>query len=357
MNTLNTDSFSYHLPTELIAQSTLPKRDDARLMVLRREDHSIHHKRFKDLPELLDSEDLLVLNNTRVIPARFYGWDDNGRDLELLFLRENPPGSEDSNKNLRIWECLVKRSKILNEESTIHLPLGIHGNVVKKLKSGGVWIAMPAFLKPMLFLKEYGHTPLPPYIKRMPDDTRSDRDRRRYQSVFARHDGSLAAPTAGLHFTKALINRLKKIGVEIKFITLHLGTASFLPVRTSNPHNHELRPEYFSIPEDTLSQLHASRERGGRLVAVGTSTVRALEGVNHLENKQGTVKGYTDLFILPGFEFKYTQSMITNFHLPRSTNLMMVSAFARRDFILKAYGAAVDKGYRFFSYGDAMIIL
>lgn len=342
-----TNIFDYHLPPELIAQKPAEERDKARLMVLCRAGRKIEHYLFQDLPSFLCPGDLLVLNDTRVIPARLYGKKSTGASIEFTLIEE-----VDSDKNL--WRCLAKPGKRLKVDQKITVGEDLSLIPRAKAENGSWTVEISTTGDLMEALEKWGRAPLPPYIKRKHSDPAAP-DRERYQTVYARYPGAVAAPTAGLHFTGQVLEKLRENGVNISNVTLHVGWGSFAPVREERAENHRLGKEYFTVPEDTAEAVTRTKSSGGRVIAVGTTTVRALESAR----ETGRVKpkqGHTDLFILPGYEFKTIDAMITNFHLPRSSLLMLVAAFAGREFILNAYRQAVEKGYRFYSYGDAMLI-
>lgn len=337
--------FDYHLPPELIAQTPVEPRDSSRLMVLHRADNSVEHRYFYEIIEYLQAGDAIVFNDSRVIPARILGQKaDTGTRVEILLLRC-------IDKNL--WEALVRPSR--------KIPAGTKINISGKLDSHEITLTADVLecgsggtrvirFSDESLLNKVGQVPLPPYI-RTPLTTPA-----RYQTVYARIDGSVAAPTAGLHFTPRLLNELQKKGVNLAFVTLHIGLDTFRPIRVDEPSHHTIHREYGEVHRETAILLNKTREQGKRIVAVGTSTVRLIEAAS----QSGTVQpynGWTDLFILPGYQFRITDAMVTNFHLPKSTLLMLVSAFAGRDFILQAYEQAKKLGYRFYSFGDAMLIL
>lgn len=337
---MKTSDFDYLLPQELIAQAPAKKRDQSRLMVLDPKKQAIEHKKFSDIIDYLHKGDLLVLNDTKVMPAQIEGVKEGGSArIEVLLVGTGhcpaPTG--------QIWKCLVKPGKRLKVGSRIIFGKGeLVGEVLEKTESGEQIIKFEGNLEK--FMKKNGKVPLPPYIK-------SKGHEKRYQTVYASKSGASAAPTAGLHFTKALLNKIKKKGIKIAYVTLHTGLDTFRPVYVENLEDHKMHSEYFEIPEATRKALKKAK----RVVAVGTTSVRALESI-HLRS---TVDGQrsTDLFIYPGYKFKVVDAMITNFHFPKTTLLMMISAFAGRDFILDAYKKAAESNYRFFSFGDAMLII
>ncbi len=345
---MKTSDFDYPLPQELIAQEPLQKRDASRLLHLCRESGSVVHRTFNDLPGLLQRGDRLVFNNTKVLPARIFCYKETGARVELLFTRRIEH---------RTWEALVKPSRRLKEGAIVSLEknssvtlqldrVGDNGDRVFSLHAG-------PFNSIEAVLQKYGEMPLPPYIRRR---ARED-DRDTYQTVYARHNGAVAAPTAGLHFTETLMRECTQKGVDFSFVTLHVGIGTFRPVKEENPENHVMHSEEYMLSRDTAEEINRTGKQGGRIIAVGTTSVRVLE---HCADSDGYLQpgtGTTDLMILPGHSFNIIDGLLTNFHLPRSTLLMLVSAFAGREQVIAAYKEAVNKKYRFYSYGDAMIIL
>ncbi len=338
--------FDYELPAERIAQEPLAERDASRLMTLDRVAGDRQHQRFRDLPLLLRPGDLLVVNRSRVFPARLLGRRHGGGSAEVLLLR---PSQDD-----REWEALLKPARrlkvgervLVSAELSIAIlsgAVGPEGRRRVRLESEG---------DPWALLEKWGHTPLPPYVAR-PD---RPEDRERYQTVYALERGSVAAPTAGLHFTPALLERLAKQGVDRAEIVLHVGPGTFRPVKVERVEEHRVDPEPFEIPAATAEAIARRRARGGRIVAVGTTTVRALETAARTDGVVRPCRGETDCVIVPGFGFQAVDALITNFHLPRSSLLLLVAAFAGRERVLAAYAEAVKRGYRFYSYGDAMLI-
>lgn len=335
---MKTDDFYYDLPDEAIAYHPTPERDGCRLLVLNRDSQSIGHKFFYDLPGLLKEGDVLVLNNTKVIPARLFGLKQSGQKVEMLLLKRLGP---------RLWTALMKGPKsglkvdFPHELSATMQKFGEHEWTAEFSRDCDDYI------------QDHGSMPLPPYIKREPTES----DRTDYQTVYAKHEGAVAAPTAGLHMTDTLLGRLKKMGVEIVYVTLHVGIGTFRPVKTENIEDHTMESEFRTIDEAAANSVNCAKEEGRRVIAVGTTVVRTLEsGVDESGRLLAQV-GATDKFIVPGYNFKLTSGLITNFHAPRSTLLMLTSALAGREFILSAYKQALNKRYRFLSYGDAMIIL
>ncbi len=347
-NSMKTSDFDYQLPRELIAQTPEEPRDGSRLMVVRRSDGSITHRRFHDIPYLLDPGDLIVLNDSRVIPARLKGQRANGGRVEILLLRRLEPG---------IWEALMKPSKRLRVGEKIRLLARGSTNgepaFLEVLESDRLDVRRVAFPHDDL-LDKMGETPLPPYIHGYAGDPE------RYQTVYSRAKGSVAAPTAGLHFTPALLDRTRERGLGIAHVTLHVGLDSFRPVREDDPREHAIHQEYGELPAEAAAAIQAARSNQKRIVCVGTTTVRLLEQADKASVGSLAVepfRGWVDLFILPGHRFRVADAMITNFHLPRSTLLMLVSAFAGKQLTERAYREAISLRYRFYSFGDAMLIL
>ena len=341
-----TADFDYELPEELIAQGPLPQRDQSRLLILDRSSGTISHSTFSRLPEYLAASDCLVLNDSSVIPAKFRAFRRSGGKVEGLFLTE----SEDT------WQVMLRPSARLKEDEAIELA-GYPGSL-RLLKSlgRGIWKVRPEPPASSLeILESIGRVPLPPYIKRQ---TNSDEptDKQRYQTIFASVPGSVAAPTAGLHFTKRTFRKLEDKGIQHTCITLHVGLGTFAPLVAERIEGHQMHQEWFNISENTAKQLRATRASGGKIVAVGTTSVRVLEAASGSQ-KLMAQQGWTDIFIKPGYEFRSTDMMLTNFHLPRSTLLVLVCAFASRELIFEAYQQAIARGYRFYSYGDAMLIV
>ncbi len=335
--------FDYDLPEELIAQTPCEKRDHSRLMVLHKHDESIQNDHFFDVKKYLKPGDTLVFNDTRVIPARLIGArDKTGGKVEVFLLRRT-----EGNK----WEVLVKPGKKARIGSIIKFGTELtceiqedtdFGGRIAEFFYDGIWEEI---------LDRLGQTPLPPYIHEKLED------KERYQTVYARENGSAAAPTAGLHFTKELMNELKDMGINLEFITLHVGLGTFRPVNEENIEDHVMHTEYFHISKETAERINAARKRGGRIIAVGTTSIRTLESAAFDDGTLPAKSGETGIFIYPGYKFKIVDGIITNFHLPKSTLIMLISAFAGREFTLRAYKTAVQERYRFFSFGDAMMIL
>ncbi|NPA12990.1 MAG: tRNA preQ1(34) S-adenosylmethionine ribosyltransferase-isomerase QueA [Aquificae bacterium] len=331
--------FDYHLPEELIAKYPVEPRDSCRLMVVDRKKGSITHRIFRDIVDYLEEGDTLILNDTKVIPARLKGKKETGAKIEVFLLKEVGDN---------IWETLIGNIKRLKEGQKVIFAPDFYGILLEKGEGGKAKVKLVGENVKEL-INRYGHIPLPPYIKR--EDTQSDRQM--YQTVFARKEGAVASPTAGLHFTQELLKRIKDKGVNISFITLHVGIGTFKPITQEDFTKHRIHEEFYSIPEETIQLINKTKEKGKSVVAVGTTVVRTLETYG----KTGKREGYSNLFIYPPFQFKVVDKLITNFHLPKSSLLLLVSAFAGKDLILSAYREAVEKKYRFFSYGDAMLIL
>lgn len=336
--------FDYELPKELIAQTPLEKRDSSRLMVVKKDTGEIVHEHFNNIIDYLHEGDVLVLNNTKVIPARLIGEKESTRAvIELLLLRDL--GSD-------VWECLSKPAKRLKVGTVISFGDGVlEAEVVAKFDEGLTHVKLSYNGILMEILDKLGTMPLPPYIhEKLADQSR-------YQTVYAKISGSAAAPTAGLHFTKDLLNKLEEKGVIITYVTLHVGLGTFRPVEVTNVLDHHMHSEYYVVSEETANLLNKAKEEKRRIIAVGTTSTRTLETV--ASSNDGLFKGtsgYTDIFIYPGYKFKAIDCLITNFHLPKSTLVMLVSAFSSRENILNAYKEAVKEKYRFFSFGDAMFI-
>jgi S-adenosylmethionine:tRNA ribosyltransferase-isomerase len=342
---MKVDLFDFHLPEELIAQVPLQNRTDSRLMVVNKETGELKHDIFKNISEYLREGDCLVLNDTKVLPARLFGVKkDSGAKIEVLLLKQLEGDK---------WETLVKPAKRVKEGTELDFGDGLltavctgtseHGGRVLEFNYEGIFYEL---------LDRLGEMPLPPYIKEQLDD------RDRYQTVYAREPGSAAAPTAGLHFTEELLNEVREKGVHVTFITLHVGLGTFRPVSVDDVLEHDMHAEFYMITEGTARLLNEVRRNGGRIITVGTTSTRTLETIASENN--GTFiesSGWTNIFIYPGYQFKAIDGMITNFHLPKSTLIMLVSALAGRDNILHAYNTAVNERYRFFSFGDAMLII
>lgn len=340
---MKTDDFDFYLPEELIAQTPLKKRDASRLLVLDKKTGEICHKHFTDIIDYMEKGDTLVLNDTKVMPARLYGVkEETGAVVEVLLLKD-----EGDN----IWECLTKPAKRIKEGTVISFGDGKlkarctqvldEGIRIFKLKYEGILYEI---------MDELGEMPLPPYIH----EKLEDKDR--YQTVYAKNIGSAAAPTAGLHFTKELLDKIKAKGVNIAYITLHVGLGTFRPVNVEDVTKHKMHSEYYVMSEDVAKLLNDTRKAGHKIIAVGTTSTRTLETIASLYGEFKACSGWTDIFIYPGYKFKGIDYLITNFHLPKSTLVMLVSALAGKDNIMNAYSEAVKNKYRFFSFGDSMLI-
>lgn len=346
LDEMDVSQFDFELPEELIAQEPAPKRSGSRLMVVNRENQTVEHRRFPDLLEYLHPGDVLVLNDTRVRPARLVGVKEGtGARIELLLL--NPLGGDR-------WEALVKPAKRVKEGTVVRFGDGKLQAVAQEMTeaAGGRVFQLQYQEQDLeILLERLGEMPLPPYIHRRLDEPE------RYQTVYSRAVGSAAAPTAGLHFTEDLLNRAKEKGVKIVTITLHVGLGTFRPVTAESVEEHQMHAEFYEVSEEAAEQIRVAKAKGNRVVAVGTTSVRTLETVARDHGEIRAARGWTDIFIYPGFPFRVTDALLTNFHLPKSTLLMLVSAFSSRELMLQAYRTAVREKYRFFSFGDAMLIL
>ncbi len=342
---MNIEEFDYHLPKPLIAQYPSPERGASRLMVVHRGSGSIEHTSFREIVERFNPGDLLVINNTRVLPARLIGRKETGGKCEiLLFPLWNGANGE--------WKALVKGIKQKDDGSRIHFDQDVAAEV-KEIKDGKATIRFLRQDRAADILRRIGHIPLPPYIKREDEPP----DRIRYQTVFAERDGSIAAPTAGLHFTETMLQSLKERKVGVVSLTLHIGPGTFRPVKTEEVESHSMEPEWTEISLETSHQIEQTKLRGGKVIAVGTTTTRALESFSDPQGRVKSGRNFSSLFIFPSYRFRVIDGLLTNFHLPRSTLMMLVSAFAGKDLLMTAYQEAVEKKYRFYSYGDAMLIL
>lgn len=344
MTNVKTDDFDFELPEELIAQSPLKERSASKLMILDSKKQTITNATFMDILNELQPNDALVMNDTRVLPARLFGTKmDTGANLEVLLL---------TNTEGDTWETLMKPAKKAKIGTQISFGDGrLIATVTKILEDGGRMITFSyegIFLE---ILEDLGEMPLPPYIK----ETLEEADR--YQTVYAKENGSAAAPTAGLHFTKKVLEKIEAKGVKLAFLTLHVGLGTFRPVNVENVDQHKMHSEYYRLSKETAQILNETKAQGGRVIAVGTTSIRTLETIaNKFNGQLKADSGWTDIFIMPGYTFQYVDAFLTNFHLPKSTLIMLVSAFAGRDFVLEAYRHAVEKEYRFFSFGDAMFV-
>lgn len=347
--------YDYNLPEELIAQMPADKRDNSRMMVLNRKDRTISHKHFYDIVDLIEPNTLLVMNNTKVLPARLIGHKDTGAKIEVFLLKQNSK-MQDEHEN---WEVLIKPSKRVKPDTIIKISDELSVRAIKRLEENGEWLVELIFNGNNVLdvLHRNGNIPLPPYIERkIPNEDLKKLDFERYQTVYAKDEGSVAAPTAGLHFTKEILKKLENKGVELAYVTLNVGLGTFRPVQCENVENHKMHSETFEISEKAAEQINRAKAEGKKIVAVGTTTVRTLETAYKKFGCINACHDHSELFIYPPYEFKVIDNLITNFHLPKSTLLMLVSALAGKDFIFDAYKEAIENKYRFFSYGDCMYI-
>ncbi len=340
---MKTDDFDFDLPEYLIAQTPLEKRDESKLLVLDKETGNIEHKHFYDILDLLNKDDVLVLNDTKVMPARLYGVKENtNAHIEILLLKETRKDE---------WECLVKPAKRVkvgtkvifgnNDIEATCVEEKEEGIRIFKLKYDGIFYEVLDLL---------GEMPLPPYIHE------KLKDKNRYQTVYAKNEGSAAAPTAGLHFTSELLDKIKDKGIKVEYITLHVGLGTFRPVNVEDVSKHKMHSEFYIMSKKTAEVLNEAKARGNRIISVGTTSTRTLETIMNLYGEFRECSGWTDIFIYPGYKFKAIDALITNFHLPKSTLVMLVSALAGKENIMKAYNEAIEMEYRFFSFGDSMFI-
>ncbi|GAA0124128.1 tRNA preQ1(34) S-adenosylmethionine ribosyltransferase-isomerase QueA [Clostridium sp. ATCC 25772] len=340
---MNVKDFYFDLPEELIAQVPLDKRDESRLMLVDKNTGELEHRTFKDIIDFLDEGDCLVLNDTRVMPARLYGHkEETGAKMEFLLLRRLEKD---------VWETLVKPGKRAKIGNRFEFGEGkLKAEVIEVLENGNrkVRFEYEGIFEEVL--DALGEMPLPPYI------TEKLEDKERYQTVYSREVGSAAAPTAGLHFTEELLEKLKEKGVNIAFVTLHVGLGTFRPVKTEKVEEHEMHSEYYYLNKENADTINAAKDKGKRVIAVGTTSNRTLESIADESGRVKEQSGYTSIFIYPGYKFKIVDALITNFHLPESTLIMLISAFSTRDIVMNAYKEAVENRYRFFSFGDAMFL-
>ena len=339
---MKTDDFDFYLPENLIAQTPLERRDSSRLLILDKETGEITHKHFTDIIDYLDKDDILVLNDTKVLPARLYGVkNETNAVIEILMLKE---------KNKDVWECLVKPAKRVKIGTVVKfsdelnaecIGLGEEGIRIFKFNYKGIFYEI---------LDKLGEMPLPPYIH----EKLKDKDR--YQTVYAKNIGSAAAPTAGLHFTEDLIEKIKSKGIKMEYITLHVGLGTFRPVNVEDVTKHKMHSEFYQMSKEVADVLNDAKKKHKRIISVGTTSTRTLETIMNLYGEFRECSGWTDIFIYPGYKFKAIDSLITNFHLPKSTLIMLVSALAGKENIMNAYKEAVKEEYRFFSFGDSMFI-
>lgn len=341
--------FDYQLPEELIAQRPSDKRENSKMLVLNPREHKILHKHFYDIVDLIDDNCILILNNTKVIPARLYGYKDTGAKIEVFLLKE---------KDNHNWEVLIKPSKRVKVGTIVKISDELSCEVLESLPDDGKWLVKMIYEGDIFeILHRVGNIPLPPYIERkMSNEDLKKLDFERYQTVYAKDEGSVAAPTAGLHFTQEILEKLKNKGVQIGYVTLNVGIGTFRPVKCENVLDHKMDSEAFEISEETANLINKAKSEGKKLIAVGTTTVRTLETAFQQFGEIKACKSASELFIYPPYEFKVVDKLITNFHLPKSTLLMLVSALAGKDFIFEAYAEAIKEKYRFYSYGDCMFI-
>jgi S-adenosylmethionine:tRNA ribosyltransferase-isomerase len=342
---MRVEEFDYYLPKSLIAQYPSSQRGETSLLVLHRQKGMIEHRGFGDITQYLNSSDLLVMNNTRVLLARLVGKKETGGRIEMLLIPS-------WNGRKGEWQALIKATGKVKPGTRIQFEQGLEGEV-EELKDGKGRVRFTSQGEVMDILQKIGHIPLPPYIKRGDEPL----DKERYQTVFAERDGSIAAPTAGLHFTRALLQSLKENGVRTATITLHVGIGTFAPVKSRDIEDHAMEAEWVEIPEETAREIEETKTRGGKVISVGTTTTRTLESFSDGKGGMRSGKGMSSLFIYPPYRFRVIDGLVTNFHLPKSTLIMLVSAFAGKDLIMKAYQEAIRRKYRFYSYGDAMLIL
>ena len=339
------EEFDYHLPLSLIAQYPSPQRGETSLIILHRQTSVIEHRTFQDITKYLRPGDLLVMNNTRVLPARLIGKKETGGRIEMLLIPSWNGTKGD-------WKALIKGAGKIKQGARIRFEPAFQGEI-EEVKDGKGRVTFSYQGEVTELLQKIGHIPLPPYIKRGDEPL----DRERYQTVFAERDGSIAAPTAGLHFTHALLQSLRENGVRTTMITLHIGIGTFTPVKARDIEDHAMEAEWVEISEETAREINATKARGGRVISVGTTTTRALESFSDGNGGVRSGKGMGSLFIYPPYRFRVIDGLVTNFHLPKSTLIMLVSAFAGKDLLMRAYQEAVHRQYRFYSYGDAMLIL
>ena len=343
---MHASEFDYFLPPELIAQHPVVPRDASRMMLLDRSEGRVEHLAFRDLPSLLQSGDLLVANDTRVIPARLIGHRSTGARVEVLLLHC---------LEKQTWRCMVNPGRKVKPGDNLTFSDELTGEVLERMEGGTRSIQFVCRDDFETVLERTGQTPLPPYISRPQPDPA---DREKYQTVFAQQPGAVAAPTAGLHFSDSVVGQIKEHGICLARITLHVGLGTFQPVKTGEIDQHKMDNEWYEISAETAELINETKSAGRQVIAVGTTVVRTLESAWDSRNRRvKAYSGWTDLFIRPGYDFRVVDALLTNFHLPRSTLLMLVSAFAGREFTLRAYEEAIREGYRFYSYGDCMLIM
>lgn len=346
---MNISEFDYELPEKLIAQMPADKRQNSKMLVLNKQVQTIEHKHFFDIIDYIEPDSILVLNNTKVLPARLYGTKDTGAKIEVFLLEQ---------KQDKQWSCLIKPSKRVKPDTIVTISDELKVKPLKRLEDDGEWLVEMIYDGDLFeILHKVGNIPLPPYIERkLKTEELKQFDMERYQTVYAKDEGSVAAPTAGLHFTQEILQKLKEKGVEIAYVTLNVGLGTFRPVKCDNVLDHKMHSETFEITQEAAEKINNAKAQGKKLVAVGTTTVRTLETAFQKYNCIKACKDHSELFIYPPYEFKVVDELITNFHLPKSTLLMLVSALAGKEFIFKAYNEAIQNEYRFFSYGDCMLI-
>lgn len=344
--------YDYNLPEELIAQLPSDKRENARMMVLDKQAKTIEHKHFYDIVDYIDDNCILVLNNTKVLPARLYGVkEETGAKIEVFLLKS-------LSGNGHLWDVLVKPSKRVKEGTVVKISDDLSVQIKERKEDAGEWVVELICDGNVLdVLHKNGHIPLPPYIERkMADEDLNKLDFERYQTVYAKDEGSVAAPTAGLHFTTEILEKLQAKGVELVYVTLNVGMGTFRPVKCENVLEHKMHSESFEVTEEAAEKINTAKQAGKKVVAVGTTSVRTLETVYKNYGEIRACKDSSELFIYPPYKFGVVDELITNFHLPKSTLLMLVSAFEGKDFIFKAYQEAITNNYKFFSYGDCMLL-
>lgn len=351
------EEFNYSLPEELITQYPSEKRDESRLLVVNKRDKKIHHRVFNEILHFMEEGDALVINNTKVIPARLIGKKETGGRVEVLIIRQFGASRLGDKEKGSVWECLIKSSKKPKKGSKIFFNEYLEGEVTEKGPDGKCVISFYSDGDFEDILDKIGRMPLPPYIKRNGNSKDRQIDAERYQTVFARNKGAIAAPTAGFHFTEELISRIREKGVKVAPITVHIGLGTFTPIRVENIEEHVLEAEYFDIKPESANLINNAITDGKKIIAVGTSATRALESAVGEDRSVKPMSGQTNLFIYHGYQFKIVDVLITNFHLPMSTPLLLVSAFAGKTLTEDSYQKAIKATYRFLSYGDGMMIL
>ncbi len=342
---MHISELDFELPGELIATEPLEHRDGSRLLIIDRSAGSYHDRGFRDLHRILEPTDVLVINNTKVFPARLLGTSDTGASVEIFLVREVAEN---------VWDALAKPARRLPPGRSIAFGEGFSGQIIQRDDEGRVIVSLHAQSTIRAAIERFGRTPLPPYIKRDRDEL--DRDRQRYQTVFASRSGAIAAPTAGLHFTPQVFDQIKESGIQVVEVTLHVGYGTFEPIKVEDLAQHRVQPERYELSEDAAATLATARSDGRRIIAVGTTTTRTLETVIGKFGEFTASSGEADLTVLPGYEFRAVDGLLTNFHLPKSSLLALVSTFGGHELIMNSYRHAVASGYRFYSYGDCMLI-